>query len=295
MTKQLKLSTIAFAIATLGAAPAFAQDDDSGQTFAQDVFIELDNTAEVILQKKSRVAKSVDIDGTITVTGTLEADASALAITDNKQVSKENTINNDKVDNNAKIDEGAAVGASGVINVNVVAGDANAQANDVALAAADLAGVLGYADAEAFVLQMTDGNQAEQTAIDNTALVNNTSFNGAQGVLGVNVTAGNFNLQKNSVAIAASTGKMAEAAVWMKQDIANAETNNKGVSGGQTFDDFGQVNGSSSANPVNNAAHLGEAFVGAVGAIGVNISAGTNNVQANAVTAAVTSSTGFGL
>jgi hypothetical protein len=312
MTKQFKLGTLAFAVATVCAGPAFAQTENGttvdlgfGYNFDQSVEINLDNNAEVILQKKSRVAKSVDIDGKIAVTGAIYVNAAALSVTDNKQIMGGNQIHNERVDNTAKVDTGAAGGATGAVQVNVVAGDMNLQDNATALSAADLATVTGSADAEAFVLQMAVGNSADQTYIDNTASASGAAFNGASGVLNLNVTAGNFNMQKNNTAISVSTGRMAESTVWVKQEVALAETWNTGAAGSPatsspTYDDFGQVNGTEvtpakPANPVNNLAHLADAFVGASGAIGINISAGTNNLQSNSLTASATSSTGFGL
>lgn len=312
MTKQFKLGTLAFAVATVCAGPAFAQTENGttvdlgfGYEFDQSVNITLENNAEVILQKKSRVAKSVDIDGKIAVTGTINVDAAALSVTDNKQIGGGNVINNDKVDNTAKVDAGAAGGATGAVQANVVAGDMNLQDNATALSAADLATVTGSADAEAFVYQASVGNRASQISIDNTASASGGAFNGASGVLNLNVTAGNFNMQKNNTAVSVSTGRMAESTVWVKQEVALAETQNTGTSGTNavevpTFDDFGQQNGTTviaakPANPVNNLAHLADAFVGASGAIGINISAGTNNLQSNSLTASATSSTGFGL
>lgn len=317
MTKQFKLGTLAVAVATtLCAAPAFAEDSKNGgvdlgfgYSFDQSVNINLDNSAEVILQKKSRVAKSVDIDGTIAVKGTIDVTAAALSVTDNKQVGGGNSIHNDLVDNKASVNTGAAGGAKGAVQANVVAGDMNLQDNATALSAADLASVTGSADAEAFVLQLSVGNWASQKSIDNTASVSGGAFNGAAGVLNLNVTAGNFNMQKNNTAISVSTGKMAESNVWVKQEVALANTQNTGVPGTPestvtvpTYDDFGQQNGTKdvvtpavAANPVNNLAWLGDAFVGASGAIGINISAGTNNLQSNSLTASATSTKGFGL
>lgn len=311
MTKQFKLGTLAFAVATVCAAPAFAQDNGPtvdlgfGYEFDQSVNINLDNNAEVVLQKKSRVAKSVDIDGTIAVKGTIDVTGAAMSITDNKQLAGGNVIKNDLVDNTAAVNAGAAGGATGAVQANVVAGDMNLQDNATALSAADLDTVMGSADAEAFVLQLSVGNQASQKAIDNTASASGGAFNGAGGVLNLNVTAGNFNMQKNNTAVSVSTGRMAESTVWVKQEVALAETQNTGTPGSPatsqpTYDDFGQQNGTAvtaarPANPVNNLASLSDAFIGASGAIGINISAGTNNLQSNSLTASATSTTGFGL
>ena len=93
MTKQFKLGTLAFAVATLCAAPAFAQtssidggavDLGFGYQFDENININLDNTAEVIIEKKSRVTKSLEIDGKVNVTGVIDVTGAALSTTDNK-------------------------------------------------------------------------------------------------------------------------------------------------------------------------------------------------------------------
>lgn len=315
MTKQFKLGTLAFAVAAVCAAPAFAQTSENGvdlgfgYSFNESIDINLENSAEVIIQKKSHVAKSVNIDGDILVKGTVDVTGVAMGVTDNKQIMGGNSVNNDLVDNTAKVDSGAAGGAKGAVQANVAAGDMNLQDNATALAAADLAAITGSADSEAFVLQLAVGNRANQKSVDNTASASGGAFNGAAGVLNLNVTAGNFNMQKNNTVISVSTGKMAESNVWVKQEVALARTENTGVAGTPAstttvpvYNDFGQPNGTKdvvtaavAANPVNNLAHLADAFVGASGAIGINISAGTNNLQSNSLAASATSTKGFGL
>jgi hypothetical protein len=268
MTKQFSLSTLAAALLVLGSVSAFAQDET----------ITYDNVGNATIMKTANVEKNVLYRGDVDIEGTIEVDAAAMGMTDNKQILTGNLVDSIDIENSASID-GSAGAVTGAIGANVAAGDVNAQDNAVAIAYADLAAVMGSADASAFAYQMSSGNASTQNKTNNDATISGGSFDGASGILGANVTSGNFNMQKNNAVVAVSTGKMAEADVWAKQEISSAVSNNMGETLGSGV--FG-------TNPVMNTASLASSFNGATGVVGINISAGTNNLQANSTTVAAT-------
>lgn len=285
MTKQFSLSTLAAAILVLGTSSAFAQDSFS---LTETDTIDYTNVGYGEIWKRVNVEKDVLYHGDVQVEGTIAVDAAAFGMTDNKQILENNAVNmnleNSSVTNTSTIDASAA-GSTGSIGVNVATGDVNAQDNAVAIAYADMAAVMGSADATAFAYQKTDGNDSKQFDTDNTATISGGSFDGASGILGANATAGNFNAQKNNAVVAVSSGKLAEADVWAKQEVLNAVTDNWGEQVMGSGTSAGSV---IAVNPVMNTASLAGSFNAATGVIGVNISGGTNNLQANTTTVAAT-------
>ncbi|MDQ2697007.1 MAG: hypothetical protein M3Z21_16845 [Pseudomonadota bacterium] len=279
-----------------------------GKVVLENDFIDYQNRADVHLIKKSLVRKIVDIEGDVAVTGEINVDSAANAIIDEKQVSLENDVFNDAATtNSATTEEGVATGASGNVGLNVVAGDANQQGNDAALAAADASEVFGgSADAQSFSYQDGEFNSASNSWVNNTATISTGTLDGASGNVGLNVTAGNFNQQKNNFAAAVSTGRLAEANAYAKQESTHNTTDNVTLvtpptEGGETvfeLDEFGQhfvaVPGApgtpGTVTPVTNTASLA-GLTNISGNLGVNLSAGTHNQQQNtlAIAASTTS------
>ncbi len=281
MTKQFTLSTLAAAVLVLGTSSVFAQDTF---TLTETDTIDYTNTGEAWIKKFATVDKQVLFKGDVKIEGTIAVDAAAMGMTDNKQILEGNTVNSTSsasVTNEATIDA-SATGATGAIGANVAAGDVNVQDNAVAIAYADMAAVMGAADASAFAYQKSDNNNSDQYDTDNMAAITGGSFDGASGIVGVNATSGNFNAQKNNAVVAVSSGKMAEADVWAKQEVLNSTTNNVG----EVMTATGS--GLTSTSPVMNTASLSSSFATASGVVGINISAGTSNLQANSTTVAAT-------
>lgn len=136
-------------------------------------------------------------------------DAGASATVEDTQTSYDNKVLNQGTKNTAKID-GSLGSASGNVGANVAAGDMNQQANAAALATADEKFIFGTAYASTSVTQNNYDNTAWNWSTQNNATLNN-SANNASGNVGINVTAGNFNQQKNDMAAAVSGGREAEA------------------------------------------------------------------------------------
>jgi len=120
------------------------------------------------------------------------------AMLNDSQVNRNNLVNNEGTKNTATVD-GSLGGASGNVGVNVAAGDNNQQANAAAIAAADSAFIFATSD----ISQVGKNNDLNNYSVPNNASLKN-SANGSSGNVGINIAAGNYNQQKNDMAIAYS-------------------------------------------------------------------------------------------
>lgn len=120
--------------------------------------------------------------------------------------------------------------------------------------------------------QQSTGHTVGNNIVDNDAVVGDNALNGAQGNIGLNVSAGDNNAQSNDAAL---------SAVDAAQVFANAQSFGYQKAAG---------NGTVNFATRNRAALVGNALQGAQGNIGVNITAGNSNVQANALSASVNDS-----
>jgi hypothetical protein len=241
MKSQFKYTPLALAVsALLGSPLAFADSHgDPHHNFYADVKVnaranlELDvitykNNADVSIEKDIKVKKDILIRGGPTVRGIVRTDAVSMAIVDDKQINDHNWVGNNIVDNDAHVGGNALQNAAGNIGLNVTAGDNNLQDNSAALSAVDAAFV--FADAEVFSFQQNEWNHTSNWATRNSATLDGNALQNAAGNIGVNISAGNSNLQKNDLAASVnSSGTMAEATVWAKQEADHNTTSNNGA------------------------------------------------------------------
>lgn len=157
----------------------------------------------------------------------LQITAGAGAAVIDVQNSDTNVVKNQGTNNNAKADN-SLNNSNGNMGANVAAGDGNQQDNAVALATADESFIFGSAVAASSATQYNNNNYVKNSSTQNNATLNNSGNNGS-GNLGINVTAGNFNQQKNNLAIAVSGGRVATAATAANQSSTNLVVENKGV------------------------------------------------------------------
>lgn len=216
----------------------------------------------------------------------------ASAIVNDTQLNYYNDVENDATKNTATI-EGSLNNAAGNVGANVAAGDNNQQANAAAIATADAFFVFGFgqgleASASIDVTQKGYDNYLSNYGTQNNASVVD-SGNDAQGNVGINVAAGNFNQQKNDMAIASSEKAFtAEASVNVLQESYGNDTyNNVGdvyeVNDGLEVvaSGFGWFPPHTPQTPVVNNASLSNSLNNASGNVGVNIAAGGGNQQSN--------------
>lgn len=119
--------------------------------------------------------------------------------------------------------------------------------------------------------QRARDNEVKVHSGGNSAVGGGMALFGAQGNVGVNVTAGAGNAQSNQAAL---------ATVDAREVFASAQVFSKQATGGNSLGLTGPQ--------ASNSALLGDAMLqGATGNIGVNIAAGAGNVQGNALAASV--------
>jgi hypothetical protein len=262
-------------------------------------FASWDNTVNVDLDWSVDVSKFLTIDGSIEITGSVDADALSQATLDDKQIIDGNSVEFEDYQNtqadNLGIESEPEVGtslahaatytntvsaggdtlanASGNIGLNMAAGDYNLQENAAVISSAESLDGSGAAEAGSFSLQNLYDNGFNDSSFDlqNTEITNTVSIggglaNGADGNIGVNGAAGAFNIQKNALVIATVTGgNLAEATAGTMQDLEENTSYHE-----------------TTANDVG----IGSSLIGASGNIGVNLAAGVGNLQLNSLTIA---------
>lgn len=157
----------------------------------------------------------------------LSIDAAATATVGDYQESSGNSVLNQGTENSAEVND-SLNGSDGNMGANVAGGDGNQQDNAVALATADESFIFGSAVATSTAYQHNTGNYAANFSTQNTATLNYAGNNGS-GNIGINVTAGNFNQQKNNLAIAVSGGRVATASADADQYSGGLNVDNYGV------------------------------------------------------------------
>ncbi|MBT2341135.1 MULTISPECIES: heme utilization protein [Pseudomonas] len=144
-----------------------------------------------------------------------------------EQNSDGNVVTNQATKNTADAKD-SLNGSNGNMGANVAAGDGNQQDNAAALATADESFIFGSAVAMSSATQVNNNNSVKNNSTQNNASLTNAGNNGS-GNIGINVTAGNFNQQKNNLAIAVSGGRVATASAAADQTSTGLEVDNKGV------------------------------------------------------------------
>ncbi|NVZ62371.1 heme utilization protein [Pseudomonas gingeri] len=156
----------------------------------------------------------------------LQITAGAGAAVIDTQYSHNNTVSNQGTVNNGSVN-GSLNNDSGNMGANVAAGDGNQQDNAAALATADESFIFGTAVSATSATQTNQYNTVHNYSTQNNASMNGSGNDGS-GNIGVNVAAGNFNQQKNNLAIAVSGGRVATAAAAANQTSNNLNVDNNG-------------------------------------------------------------------
>ncbi len=152
--------------------------------------------------------------------------------------------------------------SSGNVGANVAAGNANQQINSMTIAATNASQNNDFEQSTGETDEYGNGNDWDNSG-NQLALINDNAFNHATGNLGVNVTAGNGNQQMNRAEI-----------LTMDSNGSNSSSLEQEQDGSTSF----QGSDLNVANIAQNA------FMNASGNIGVNVSAGNGNQQANILT-----------
>lgn len=228
-----------------------------------------------------------------------------------RQTTETNTTINQGVENTASIGNSAFAGASGNIGVNVATGNNNLQKNNMALSVGD--GVV--AEASVNTEQNVHGNITNNLPLtaagtpgepgtvsghiemrDVTLTATTPAAPGdTGGITGGRFTTssnGNYNGQEAGTFQGAVTGSYQGTHNGQLAYTTNSAVNLGGVLTGQVpvwvLDSCGGACGEETVVKTKNVVSLGGmAFMNASGNIGVNMSAGTNNVQSNSLSMAV--------
>ncbi|UVJ45883.1 heme utilization protein [Pseudomonas sp. LS1212] len=135
--------------------------------------------------------------------------AGATAKVTDEQNSDYNFVLNQGTRNTAKVSNSAS-DSNGNMGLNAAAGALNQQDNASAIAVADERFIFGSAKATSYVNQYSNDNKSVNHSTRNRATLED-SGNYSSGNIGMNVAAGDFNQQKNNMAIAVSGGRVATA------------------------------------------------------------------------------------
>ena len=227
MKLQFKKPPIALALAAMLLSPiAFANGEGSNGEGSNGGDHHDRNHDPVSLEKDVSLKQDVEIKGRVNVGGQINIDASSVAVVNDKQINGGNDVTNNEVTNSATVNGNALNNASGNIGVNVTAGDNNQQANAAAFSAADASFVFGSSDAEVFATQAVVGNHTTYLGNTNTASLGGNALANASGNIGVNISAGNNNQQKNDLAASVAVARIATATVQANQlNGGNTTTN----------------------------------------------------------------------
>ncbi|PTR24534.1 heme utilization protein [Pseudomonas sp. GV085] len=224
----------------------------------------------------------------------LQITAGAGAAVMDSQDSTDNSVLNQGTRNDAKVDD-SLNNSNGNMGANVAAGDGNQQDNAAAIATADESFIFGTAVAASSATQKSTGNTVKNYSNTNNATLNNAGNSGS-GNIGINVTAGNFNQQKNNLAIAVSGGRVALAAAAANQSTSGMNVSNNG----NTTTDFVTVGVFGLAGvttqqvmtpdgwkpPVTNNTSITGSMNNFSGNGGANVSSGAGNQQSNSLSIA---------
>ncbi|MEB0227182.1 heme utilization protein [Pseudomonas sp. 10S4] len=160
----------------------------------------------------------------------ITAGATATAI--DAQDSDGNVVNNQGTQNTSTIGN-SLNGSSGNMAANTAAGTGNQQDNAAAIASdeAFIFGTANGASSLSTVSQVNNNNYANNYSTSNLATIMN-SGNGSSGNMGLNSAAGDFNQQKNNMAISSGTNGQSQAIAASTQSSTGLVVENQGV---QTF------------------------------------------------------------
>jgi len=220
MKSQFKNTPIALAMAAMFLSPIAFADNNEGQGGGDR------NHDPVRIKKDISVKQDVKTEGRVYVDGDIYIDSSSMAVVDDKQVSIHNEVNNTESTNTSTVNGNALNNASGNIGLNVTSGDNNQQANAAALSAADSSFVFGSSDAEIFATQANGGNEAYNLGHTNASTLGGNALANASGNIGINISAGDSNQQKNDLAASVAVARMGTATVKVDQTNGGNTTNN---------------------------------------------------------------------
>lgn len=199
-----------------------------GSSYNEKTSVNVFNKVSVFTDKKDESLRDFHIFGGLFVGGFANIDSSSTSLIDDKQINSGNEVINTHNRNSANVGDSVLQGASGNVGMNSAAGDNNMQDNAAALSAADASFVFGSTDATIVAYQRNVGNGTLNDGNVNNAGIGGATLSGAAGNIGVNITAGDSNLQKNNFSGAVAVARVANANVTTIQRSGGNSTVNQG-------------------------------------------------------------------
>jgi hypothetical protein len=135
------------------------------------------------------------------------------------QTSQYNTVLNQGTHDSATLDSSGSK-ANGNLGINVAGGVGNQQDNAAAIATADESFIFGSATSVTSATQNNNNTAAANYSTHATTALTN-SGNSSSGNIGMNAASGDYNQQKNNLAIAVSGGRVATATAAANQTSNN--------------------------------------------------------------------------
>jgi hypothetical protein len=262
MKHTLKISALATALAFSVSAHA----DETTPTLP----VVGDTSASSLSATASRSDSST---ASMTWTGTGETSGEATAVTSTVQSTTDNmTANAVNSPNNARMESGAADGATGNIGINIAAGSGNLQGNAASIVNTGIGEV--FASSNSTVKQSTVTNASINLDNAPNESYMDAALAGASGNIGVNIAAGSGNAQSNQLAMIETGGNRVSRAATAIEQTASGNQSENALS-------------YESMNSANNAIMASGAMALAGGNIGVSLTAGVGNGQANALAVTV--------
>jgi len=234
---NVKIAPLAVAIAAALATPLVLASEpgnnDHGQhnnhsPYSESTRVVVNNEVSAKTSRSDSSSRHVDVSGHLHVFGIGLIDSSSSSLIDDKQINTSNDVANHQHHNNANVGDSSGQGASGNIGINSAAGDNNMQDNAAALSASDAHFVFGSNNATAITYQENANNSTLNDGNVNNAGMSGSALSGATGNIGVNLTAGDSNLQKNNFSGSVATARIANANVTTIQRSKNNQTVNQG-------------------------------------------------------------------
>ena len=266
--RNLALAASLAAAILFASMPALAQSSNDTSVSTD---VSVSNSVAIDISTSIEVTKNINVTGNVTITGNIAVSQAVMALIDNNQVINDSTVSlstpGAELANITVLGTDVLQTSSGNIGVNLASGASMLQENSTTLSSQGVAGPGASAEAEVISLQKSFNNTfnlagAEADVINAAELLGNV-LAGATGNIGVNVAVGAFHAQNNSLSLAAATGTtvLAQSTAAVVQQISFTKTLHVDTS---------------------NSVVLGDSVLqGASGNIGLNITAGTNNLQQN--------------
>ncbi len=230
----------------------------SSETFVN----EIENITE---NEEVNITKEINITMNQDIVGESSAESEVIVV---EESNGNRLTESDDVESSALIEDGSFEGVKGIIGINQSPGSLNSQGNSVRVSFAK-EGTDALLNSNATVSSSISGNEITATGSERSNIIESSAFEAVTGIVSVNQSAGNINVQHNVVSM--SIGGSPVSA------ISNI--------------DLGRINGSQLASNVvleQNVSKIDRierfAFQGASGIISINQSSGNMNNQMNIVT-----------